>query len=75
MMEPIVTEATHSMSTFAYVLMGLVLVFGVVTFLASVFNAEWKGIALKSFVAVLLGGLILAVGSNLISWLQGFNSF
>lgn len=75
MMEPIVTEATHAGSTFAYVLMGLILVFGVIALLASVFNAEWKGIALKAFVAVILGGMILAVGSNFISWLQGFNSF
>lgn len=74
-MEPMVTEATHSMAEFTFIVMGLVLVFGALMLLASVFNPDWKGTALKAWVVVLLAGLTLAIGANVISWLKGFSSF
>lgn len=75
MMEPIVTEATHSMAEFTFLVMGAVLVFGALMLVASIFNPEWKGTGLKSFIVVALAGMLLAIGANFISWLHGFSSF
>lgn len=74
-MSPMVTGATHSISLFSYVVMGLVVVVCVVLYISSIIMPEWKTTAIKGIVAVAIGGLILAFGQDFVDWLKTFNSF
>ncbi len=74
-MEPMVTGATHNISTFTFVVMGLAVVICALLYVASIIMPEWKSQAIKGIIAVAIGGLILGFGKPFIDWLATFNSF
>lgn len=74
-MEPMITEATHSISLFAFVVMAFMIVVAVVCLLVSALFPDLKSVSQKVFLACLLAGLILAFGSDFIDWVKGFSSF
>ncbi len=74
-MEPMVAGATHQISVFTFVVMGLTVVICALLYVASIIMPEWKTQAIKGIIAVAIGGLILAFGKPFIDWLATFNSF
>lgn len=74
-MDPMVQGATHSISLFTFVVMGLTVVICALLYVASIIMPEWKTQAIKGIIAVAIGGLILAFGQPFIDWLKTFNSF
>lgn len=74
-MQPMVTQSTHSIAIFAFVLMAFVIVVGVVCLLLSTIFPDLKGVAQKAFLYCLLAAVILGGGAGFITWAKGFNSF
>lgn len=70
-----ITGATHSISTFTFVVMGLTIATCALLYVASIIMPEWKTQAIKGIIAVAIGGLILAFGQSFIDWMKTFNSF